>query len=310
VCLVGASDLKHAKLIVNPCAGGGRTAKKWPHVMGLLRGMGMTYDHELTEGRGHAIELARAAARRGYEVVVCVGGDGTINEVVNGLYDGGGIRDVTLGIISTGTGSDYVRTIGVPLDYRQACRRLGSPRRIVVDLGVMEYVRGGVTAKRLFVNFAGLGFDAEIVKATEERFKAFGGIPSYLLGLLNTLLSYRNGEVSLRLDGEAGRRRICAIEVSNGRFGGGRMFLAPQADPADGFLDAVIIGDLTKADLLWSLPRIYRGTHLNHSKVTVKRAKDICVRPERRMAVQADGELLGEAPARFSVLPAVLTVVT
>jgi diacylglycerol kinase (ATP) len=306
---VGASDLKHAKLIVNPSAGGGRTAKKWPHVMDLLRGMGMTYDHELTEGRGHAVELAKAAARRGYEVVVCVGGDGTINEVVNGLYNSGGIRDVTLGIISTGTGSDYVRTIGVPHDYRQACRRLSSPRRIVVDLGIMEYVRGGVTAKRLFVNFAGLGFDAEIVKVTEERFKAFGGISSYLLGLLNTLLSYKNGDVSLRLDGEAGRRRICAIEVSNGRFGGGRMCLAPQADPADGFLDALIIGDLSKADLLRSLPRIYRGTHLNHSKVTVKRAKEIYVRPERRMAVQADGELIGEAPARFSVLPTALTVV-
>lgn len=303
------ADLTYAKLIVNPCAGGGRTAKKWPQIMDLLRSMGMSCEHDLTEAPGHALELAKLAARRGYEVVVCVGGDGTINEVVNGLYDGGGIRDVTLGIISTGTGSDYVRTIGVPLDYKQACRRLTNLRRIVVDLGVVEYVRGGVMAKRLFVNFAGLGFDAEIVKATGERFKAFGSVPSYLLGLLNTVLFYRNRTVRLSLDGKVDRRRICAIEVSNGRYGGGGMFLAPQADPADGLLDAVIIGDLSKPDLLWSLPRIYRGTHLTHSKVTVKKVREIHVRPERRMAVQADGELIGETPARFYVLPAALTVV-
>jgi len=271
--------------------------------------MGMSCEHDLTEAPGHALELAKLAARKGYEVVVCVGGDGTINEVVNGLYDGGGIRDVTLGIISTGTGSDYVRTIGVPLDYKQACRRLANLRRIVVDLGVVEYVRGGVMAKRLFVNFAGLGFDAEIVKATGERFKAFGSVASYLLGLLNTVLFYRNRGVSLSLDGKEDRRRICAIEVSNGRYGGGGMFLAPQADPADGLLDALIIGDLSKPDLLWSLPRIYRGTHLTHPKVAVKKVREIHVRPERRMAVQADGELIGETPARFYVLPAALTVV-
>ncbi len=306
---MGRSDLTPVKLIVNPCAGGGRTAKKWPEIIDLLSSMGISCDYDLTEGPGHALELAKRAARRGYEVVVCVGGDGTINEVVNGLYDGGGIRDVTLGIISTGTGSDYVRTIGVPLDYRQACRRLTTLRRIVVDLGVVECARGGVMAKRLFVNFAGLGFDAEIVKATGERFKAFGSVPSYLLGLLNAVLFYRNREVSLSLDGEVDWRRICAIEVSNGRYGGGRMFLAPQADPADGLLDAVIIGDLSKPDLVWSLPRIYRGTHLTHPKVTVKRAREICANPERRMAVQADGELVGETPARFYVLPAALTVV-
>ncbi len=297
------------KLIVNPCAGGGRTAKKWPEIIDLLSSMGISCDHDLTEGPGHALVLAKCAARKGYEVVVCVGGDGTINEVVNGLYDAGGIRDVTLGIISTGTGSDYVRTIGLPLDYRQACRRLMSLRRIVVDLGVVECASGGVLAKRLFVNFAGLGFDAEIVKATGERFKAFGSVPSYLLGLLNAVLFYKNREVSLSLDGKVDRRRICAIEVSNGRYGGGRMFLAPQADPADGLLDALIIGDLSKPDLVWSLPRIYRGTHLTHPKVIVKRAKEIYVSPERGMAVQADGELVGETPARFYVLPAALTVV-
>jgi diacylglycerol kinase family enzyme len=163
--------------------------------------------------------------------------------------------------------------------------------------------------KRLFVNFAGLGFDAEIVRATTQEFKALGDTASYLMGLLTTLVVYKNKEISLTLDGEVGQRRICTVLMSNGKYGGGGMLTAPDADPADGFFDVLIIGDLTKPDLLRSLPRIYKGTHLTHPKVSVKRAREVEIRPVQPMAVQADGELLGEAPARFSVLPGALTIV-
>jgi len=159
------------------------------------------------------------------------------------------------------------------------------------------------------VNFAGLGFDAEVVKATTQRFKALGSLPSYLIGLLTTLLSYENREVSLELDGQAEERKVCVILMGNGKYGGGGMLTTPHADPTDGLFDVLIIDDLSKRDLLWSLPRIYRGTHLTHPKVTVKRAREIDIRPTQQMSVEADGELLGEAPARFHVLPAALTVV-
>jgi diacylglycerol kinase family enzyme len=164
--------------------------------------------------------------------------------------------------------------------------------------------------KRLFVNFAGVGFDAEVVKATNLRFKALGSMPSYLLGLLTTFLFYENKDVSLTVDGEAAERKVCTVVVSNGRYGGGGMLVAPNADPADGLLDVLIIGDLSKPDLLWSLPRIYKGTHLTHPKVTVRKAREIDLRPKQRMSLQADGELIGEAPARFHVLPATLNVAT
>jgi diacylglycerol kinase family enzyme len=129
------------------------------------------------------------------------------------------------------------------------------------------------------------------------------------MGLLTTLVVYKNKEISLTLDGEVGQRRICTVLMSNGKYGGGGMLTAPDADPADGFFDVLIIGDLTKPDLLRSLPRIYKGTHLTHPKVSVKRAREVEIRPVQPMAVQADGELLGEAPARFSVLPGALTIV-
>jgi len=294
---------------VNPTAGAGRTAKKWPQIMRLLKSIGLRFEHDLTEAPGHAIELARAAAKKGYELIVSVGGDGTINEIVNGLYDAGSIGDVMLGIISTGTGSDYIRTIGIPHPHKDACQRLINPRKLLVDLGVVEYANKDHLVKRLFVNFAGMGFDAEVVKATTQKFKVFGSVPSYLLGLLTTLLFYENKEVSLIVDGQAEERKLCLILMGNGKYGGGGMLSTPHADPTDGLLDVLIIDDLSKPDLLWSLPRVYRGTHLTHPKVTVKKAREIQVCSTNQMAVQADGELLGEAPAHFYVLPAALNVV-
>lgn len=302
--------MAHTRVIVNPIAGAGKTAKKWPQIIDLLRSLGMDFEHDLTEGPGHAIELAKSAAKNGCELVVSVGGDGTINEIVNGLYDAGSIGDVTLGIVSTGTGADYIRTIGVPRSCMEASRCLTSSGRLTVDLGVVEYTRNGRMEKRLFVNFAGLGFDAEIVRATTQEFKALGDTASYLMGLVTTLVVYKNKEISLTLDGDVGERRICTVLMSNGKYGGGGMLTAPDADLGDGFFDVLIVGDLTKPDLLRSLPRIYRGTHLTHPKVSVKRAREVEIRgPVQPMAVQADGELLGEAPARFSVLPGALTIV-
>ncbi|MFC1907147.1 diacylglycerol/lipid kinase family protein [Chloroflexota bacterium] len=303
------SRLSPARVIVNPVAGAGRTTKKWPQVMARLKSIGLRFEHDLTEAPGHAVELARSAVNKGYRLVVSVGGDGTIHEIVNGLHDTGGMADTLLSIISTGTGHDYIRTIGIPHDHMEACRCLTSPRKLTVDLGMVEYLDQGQAAKRLFVNFAGLGFDAEVVKATTQRFKALGALPSYLLGLLITLVSHRGKQVSLRVDGEVEDRKVCLVLMGNGKYGGGGMLATPDADLRDGFFDVLIIDDLSKPDLLWSLPRVYRGTHLTHPRVTVKRVREIEVLPTEPMSLQADGELLGEVPARFQVLPAALNLI-
>ena len=300
----------YAKVIVNPVAGAGRTGREWPRIMGLFKGHGLRFEHDITEAPGHAIELAREAVKNGYDVVISVGGDGTINEVVNGLYTSGNIKDATLGIVSTGTGSDYIRTVGLPRRYDDACRCFLQPKKRTVDLGVVEYTNNGHRIERIFVNFAGFGFDAEIVRRTTRQFKALGGLPSYLLGVLTTLVAYRNKDISLKVDGESMSKRVCTVIMNNGKYGGGGMFTAPDADLADGLLDVLIVGDMSKPDLLRSLPRIYKGTHLTHPKVTMKKAKEIEVRSlNGSMQLQADGELLGEVPARFRVLPSLLNVI-
>lgn len=299
----------YAKVIVNPTAGAGKTARLWPHIMSLFQGQGLRFEHDITEAPGHAIELARAAAADGYNMVISVGGDGTINEIVNGLYAAGNIQDAMLGIVSTGTGGDYIRTIGIPRRYEEACRCFLEPKNLTVDLGVVEYASNGQRAERLFVNFAGMGFDAEIVRRTTQQFKALGSLPSYLAGLLVTLLAYRNKDISLTVDGETENRRVCTVVMNNGRYGGGGMLTAPDASINDGYFDVMIVGDLSKPDLLRSLPRIYKGTHLTHPKVTMKKAKEIEIRSAQPMQLQADGELLGQVPARFRILPSVLKVI-
>lgn len=297
-----------ARVIVNPAAGAGSTAKRWPHVKKLLESNGVRFDHDFTEAPGHATELAKSAVERGYGLVVSVGGDGTVHEIVNGLYTAGSNGDVMLGIISTGTGKDYIKTVGIPRCCEEACQRLCNPQKMVVDLGAVEYMNNGQTEKRIFVNFAGLGLDAEIVKATTRRFKALGSMPSYLLGVFGSLVMHKNKDVEISLDGRVEKRRVDEVLISNGKYGGGGMMPAPDADLRDGILDVLIINAASKFELIRALPRIYKGTHVTHPKVSLKRARMVEVQSAQGMLLQADGELLGEAPARFQVLPSALTV--
>jgi diacylglycerol kinase (ATP) len=298
----------YAKVIVNPVAGAGRTDREWPRIRDMFRERGLRFEHDITDAPGHAIELACDAAQNGFDMVVSVGGDGTVNEVVNGLYRSGRIGEALLGIIGTGTGGDYIRTLGVSRNYRDACDCFFRSGSVTVDLGIVEYFCNGSTDSRVFVNFAGMGFDAEIVRRTTRQFKAAGSMLSYLLGTLTTIVTYRNRDVSLKIDGEVEEKRVCTVILNNGRYGGGGMFTAPHADLSDGLLDMLTIDDISKPDLLWSLPRVYKGTHLTHPRVTMKKVKELEISSYQPMQLQADGELIGELPARFRVLPSVLKV--
>jgi diacylglycerol kinase (ATP) len=307
--LSGENKRKHARIIVNPAAGAGKSARRWLEVRDCLKSRGFPFEHRFTEAPGHAAELAREAFADSCETVVAVGGDGTVHEVVNGLHDAGGLDDVSLGIIGTGTGGDYQRSLGLSRDYDEACSRLISPQSRRVDLGLVEYGENGRTGRRCFVNFAGIGFDAETTRATNGRFKALGAMPSYLLGLLTTFVIYRNRRVSLRLDGEAEERKVCTVIAGIGRYGGGGMMTTPDAELDDGLFDVLIVDDIGKLELLRALPTIYKGTHLSHPRVTVKRARRLEVTSGVTTSLQADGELLGEVPAVFSVLPGALRLV-
>jgi len=302
-------SMPYARVIVNPAAGAYSTHRKWPRINRLLRHVGLAFDFEYTEGVGHAIELARAATSDGCQYLVAVGGDGTVNEVANGILHSTDSGNVMLGIVNTGTGSDFVRSAGIPRQYTGACSCLTSRRRLVIDVGVVQFRRNGQTLQRYFVNAAGVGFDAAVAQATEKLPKYFGGTIPYLVGLARTLFSYRNKPVVLNIENEVESRRILNVVVANGGYVGGGMHIAPGAKLDDSLLEVVIVGDIGKFELLKALPTVYKGTHVDHPKVSMRKARRITVASPERILVYADGELLGEGPASFSLLPAALSVV-
>jgi len=299
----------HAKVIVNPMAGGNSTGRKWPEISRLLRHAGLSFDYVCSEGAGHAAELAEEAVNSGRRYVVAVGGDGTINEVANGILRSSRSSETMLGVISTGTGCDFVRSLGIPRHYSHACSSLTGSQSLLIDVGVVEYQSKGQTMQRFFVNAAGIGFDAAVVEATERMPKHFGGTVPYLIGLPQALIGYKNKSVVLRIRERDESARVLSVVVANGSYFGGGMHVAPEASMNDSLLDVVTIGDIDKFDLLKSLPMVYKGTLGNHPKVTMEKVARITVESSEQVLVHADGELLGEGPASFWLIPAALRIV-
>ncbi|MDD5038188.1 MAG: diacylglycerol kinase family lipid kinase, partial [Dehalococcoidales bacterium] len=253
--------------------------------------------------------LARTAADEGYRYVVAVGGDGTVNEVANGILGSPVANSIDLGVISTGTGSDFARSVGIPRHYVSACSTLTSPRRLLIDVGVIQYKSKGQSLQRFFVNSAYIGFGATVVEATEHLPKYFGGTIPYLAGVLRTMFGYRNKSVVLHIGKKVEKTRILSVVVANGGYIGGGMHVAPDASLNDNLLDVMVIGDIGKLELLKALPTVYKGTHVTHPKVTMSKTASITIETSERVLVSADGELLGEGPASFRLMPAALSIV-
>jgi diacylglycerol kinase (ATP) len=297
------------KVIVNPVAGARSTRRKWPIISRLLERIGLTFDFNYTEGVGHAMELARVAASDGYRYLVAVGGDGTVNEVANGILHSPNTKTTALGVVSTGTGSDFARSAGLARDYTTACNNLASPRRLIIDVGVVEFQRDGKKQERFFVNSSGVGFDAAVVKETERLPKFFGGTIPYLAGMVRTLIGYKNKIIVLKVGDEEEHCRVLNVAVTNCNYMGGGMRIAPEAALDDRLLDVVVIGDFGKLEILKEFSKVYKGTHVNLPKVSIRKASEVAIESTEPMLVYADGELLGECPAAFRVVPAALSIV-
>ncbi len=302
----------YAKVIVNPVAGGCSVRRQWPRICKQLNNIGLSFDYEYTEGSGHAIELAQAAAEAGYGYLIAVGGDGTINEVANGILRSTTSGKVMLGVISAGTACSFARSLGIPQDYSSACSFLTSPRRFLIDVGLVEYQSGGKSLQRFFVNEADVGFGAAVVEAKKRLPNRLGKTINYALysvGGLRSALSYRNQGVAVCLENKVENIRLGTMVVANGAYFAGGMHLAPQARVDDGLLDVVIAGDIGRLELLKIWPRLYQGNHITHPQIRVQKATSVTIQSPERLLVEADGELLGECPASFRVVPSALTII-
>jgi diacylglycerol kinase (ATP) len=248
--------------------------------------------------------LARQAADGGASLVVAVGGDGTVNEVVHGLEGRDGVE---LAVIPRGTGWDFVRTYGIPRRVEDAVAVALDGRSRTIDLGRARYrAWDGEEAQSLFANIASAGMSGAIAKRANETSKALGGKISYAWSTLAVFSRWRSGKVRVTVDGERRSGRMHDVVVANGRYFGGGMMICPEASPDDGLFDVLLIGDLTKRDLLLTLPKTYRGRHLPHPKAEVLRGATVEVEAAEPLPVELDGEQPGTTPARFEIVPGAL----
>jgi YegS/Rv2252/BmrU family lipid kinase len=260
----------------------------------------------LTEAPGHATELARDAAAAGRDVVVALGGDGTLNEVVNGLA-ASGTAGPELAILPFGTGRDTIRTYGIPKRAERALELLRGGQTRTIDLGRATFSTPRGEHSRLYINIGSCGLTGAAAERAQRTSKRLGGTPSFLYAIVTTFAAWRNVPFRVVVDDEPALELVANnVICANGRVFGGGIRICPQAEPDDGLLDVLVWGDVGKLDLALNLPRLYRGTHLGHSKVTVARARRVRVETSRPLPVELDGELPGTTPATFEIVPQAL----
>ena len=296
-------------VIVNPAARNGAVGRRWEALATVVRAHGIDAETVLTEHAGHATELVREALRAGPRLVVAVGGDGTVNEVVNGFFDGPAAisPESELAIVPIGTGRDGVRTYGIPGKPERAIALLADGATRTIDLGRATYTsHAGAAESRIFLNIASCGLSGAVAERANRTSKRLGGTPAFLWATIATFAGWKNVPFTVTLDGE--RRELVANNtiVANGRYFGGGMHIAPDARPDDGQLDAIIFGDVGRLDLALNMHRLYRGTILRHPKASHRLARTVEVEPARPLPIEIDGEQPGVTPVRFEVLPGVL----
>jgi len=289
---------------VNPAAAGGSTGRRWPEIAHRAAARGLQGEALISDRPGHLAALAAEAVAGGATLLVVVGGDGSVNEVVNGIA---GAQGVDLAVIPRGTGWDFVRTYGIPRDLDQAVDvALGRNVR-EIDAGSVTYrAWDGREASARFANVASAGISGAIAQRANESSKALGGKVSYYWATLAVFVGWQTGEMRVTVDGDTRTGRMIDAMVCNGRYVGGGMMMCPDAEPDDGVFDVLLIGDVTKRDLLFVLPKTYRGKHLPHPRLELLRGSVVTVDADEPLPLELDGEQPGTTPARFEVLPRAL----
>ena len=293
--------------IVNPSSSNGNTGREWPEFERIIRNSGINLDIKHTGYPLHATEIAKDALRSGYEVIISVGGDGTMNEVVNGFFENGKQinANACLAILSRGTGCDLIRTLGIEKSIDSFIEILKNPKTIICDVGLCKFIEySGKEAERYFLNISDVGIGGETTYRVNKRSKLLKGFLSFLIASVNTIILYRNKMYDINIDDKIIlNEKLNSVVIANGRYFGGGMEVAPLAKMDDGLFDIIILGNLNKLELISNLPKIYKGTHLSHPKINRYLGKHIKVRSSDKALVELDGEQPGTIDAEYTIIP-------
>jgi diacylglycerol kinase (ATP) len=307
-------------VIVNPTSASGSTGSSWPQLASDLASHFGPFKNVFTKASGDATAIATEAARKGVSYIIACGGDGTISEVANGILNSG--KDVELGILPSGTGGDFRKTLEIPAQSRDAARILRTGRTRRIDVGRVSFVdKDGKEVTRYFLGVASCGMSTKVI----ERVKSggpdwlpantprwLGGRISFGASLLQTAMRSESSRIIVQLDDSKDHQlNVVNFCVANARYFGGGMKIAPEAKLLDGKFDVVSVGDLSAIKIMTSAPRIYFGSHLSMTEVHHALAKKVVLRPADRnveVALEIDGELPGRLPATFQIIPGALRV--
>jgi diacylglycerol kinase (ATP) len=289
-------------LICNVRSGKGGVAKVLPEVVAALEERGLEHEVLLTERPGHAIELARQASHDGKRFLVAVGGDGTIHEVVNGMIENDVpiVDEPVLGVVAAGTGSDFIKTFGLPSAPTVAVSHLDGDDSFAIDIGKIVYQENGEEVTRYFPNIAEVGIGADVV-ARAQRLPRWLGPTVYLAAFWLVMRKHKIAQVKVDLVDRTYEGPANNIVVANCQFFGGGMKIAPKAAPTDGLLD-IQVEHARKREAITIMPKIFKGEHLPHPDIEEFKRVRCSVESDRPLLIEADGEVLGHTPARFEVL--------
>lgn len=303
-------------VIVNPFSARGKTRERWHLIREAIRSYFKEFRYVFTERPKQATQIVRELLKDGFDLIIGVGGDGTLNEISNGFFrDDSPERindDASLGIIPSGTGSDFIRFMRVPRDFKKSAENIKSSNKKKIDIGRISFTgprRNEERKDQYFINIADFGLGAEVIRNLSVSDPIKRGPLTYYKGLLKTILHYRSKKVKLSIDGGPEMERDLLIgAIANGRIFGGGMIIAPEAEIDDGYFDLVLVEDMKKFEIIRNSRRLYSGTIHTHPKVSVIKARSIRVRPadERNetdgVSVEYDGEVGEMLPAEFTVI--------
>jgi diacylglycerol kinase (ATP) len=298
-----------AVMIVNPASDSGRTARAWQAIAAGAKSRGLECDVRLTERSGHATELTRQALREGAALIVAVGGDGTVSEVANGFFDGNQAvnPDAELAVVCRGSGCDFIRTFGISKKTDKALDVAAGSKVRTIDVGVARFTGpDGKPTERYFVNVASAGMTGFAAEKANRSSKRLGATITFAWVGLTTLIAYTNKRMKVTIDDTQRELVSNNVIVANCKSWAGGMKILPMAEPDDGELDVLVWGDISKTDLVLTLPKLYRGTHIKHRKASISRAREVTVEPEQPLPIELDGELPGMTPATFTLRPKAL----
>lgn len=300
-------------VIVNPVSGSGKGLTDIPLITKLLRENGIIFDIAFTERKYHATELVVGAIKNSYRHIIVVGGDGTMHEVVNGLFIQQVIApvDVTLAVIAAGTGNDWIRMYGIPPKYTDAIKAIVAGKTFRQDVGKVTYYESRVHQVRYMANMAGMGFDAYVNRHYNKlKEKSINTRWLYVLSMFKAIFKYFSKYYEIFIDEKrVWRGRMFTAAIGIGKYNGGGMRQTPEAISNDGLFDLTIIRRMCNINVLFNIKRLYNGQIYKLKQSTHLRGGNIRVTSNGYATIEVDGEALGEAPFTFETIPEALTVI-